>query len=138
MTNKTIYITDNDMRRLRELILVARQFRKEEEKYLQELETELSRGKIIKSQDIPSDVITMNSEVHLRDLNTKEEITYRLVFPDHADVNQGWVSILAPIGTALLGYRVGDIIEWKVPAGIAKLKVEEIIYQPEANGKDLS
>lgn len=138
MTNKTIYITDNDMRRLRELILVARQFRKEEEKYLQELETELSRGKIIKSQDIPSDVITMNSEVHLRDLNTKEEITYRLVFPDHADVNQGWVSILAPIGTALLGYRVGDIIEWKVPAGIAKLKVEKIIYQPEANGKDLS
>jgi len=138
MTNKTIYITDNDMRRLRELILVARQFRKEEEKYLQELETELNRGKIIKSQDIPPDVITMNSEVHLRDLNTKEEITYRLVFPDHADANQGWVSILAPIGTALLGYRVGDIIEWKVPAGIAKLKVEKIIYQPEANGEDLS
>lgn len=138
MTNKTIYITENDMRRLRELILVARQFRKEEEKYLQELETELNRGKIIKSQDIPPDVITMNSEVHLRDLNTKEEITYRLVFPDHADANQGWVSILAPIGTALLGYRVGDIIEWKVPAGIAKLKVEKIIYQPEANGEDLS
>lgn len=138
MTNKTIYITDNDMRRLREFILVARQFRKEEEKYLQELETELNRGKIIKSQDIPPDVITMNSEVHLRDLNTKEEITYRLVFPDHADANQGWVSILAPIGTALLGYRVGDIIEWKVPAGIAKLKVEKIIYQPEANGEDLS
>lgn len=138
MTNKTIYITDNDMRRLQELILVARQFRKEEEKYLQELETELNRGKIIKSQDIPPDVITMNSEVHLRDLNTKEEITYRLVFPDHADANQGWVSILAPIGTALLGYRVGDIIEWKVPAGIAKLKVEKIIYQPEANGEDLS
>ncbi len=138
MTNKTIYITDNDMRRLRELILVARQFRKEEEKYLQELETELNRGKIIKSQDIPPDVITMNSEVHLRDLNTKEEITYQLVFPDHADASQGRVSILAPIGTALLGYSVGDIIEWKVPAGVAKLKVEKIIYQPESNGEDLS
>ena len=138
MTNKTIYITDNDMRRLRELILVARQFRKEEEKYLQELETELNRGKIIKSQDIPPDVITMNSEVHLRDLNTKEEITYQLVFPDHADASQERVSILAPIGTALLGYSVGDIIEWKVPAGVAKLKVEKIIYQPEANGEDLS
>ena len=138
MTNKTIYITDNDMRRLRELIMVARQFKKEEERYLQELEAELDRGKIIKSQDIPSDVITMNSEVHLRDLNTKEEITYQLVFPDQADSSQGRVSILAPIGTALLGYSVGDIIEWKVPAGIAKLKVEKIIYQPEANGKDLS
>ena len=138
MTNKTIYITENDMRRLRELILVARQFKKEEEKYLQGLEAELSRGKIIKSQDIPQDIITMNSEVHLRDLNTKEEITYQLVFPDHADPSQGRVSILAPIGTALLGYSVGDIIEWKVPAGVAKLKVEKIIYQPEANGEDLS
>jgi len=138
MTNKTIYITDNDMRRLRELIMVARQFKKEEEKYLQELEAELNRGKIIKSQDIPPDIITMNSEVHLRDLNTKEEITYQLVFPDHADYSQGRVSILAPIGTALLGYSVGDIIEWKVPAGVTKLKVEKIIYQPEANGEDLS
>lgn len=138
MERKNIYITDNDMRRLRELILVARQFKKEEEKYLQELETELNRGKIIKSQDIPPDVITMNSEVHLRDLSTKEEITYQLVFPDQADASQGRVSILAPIGTALLGYSVGDIIEWKVPAGVAKLKVEKIIYQPEANGEDLS
>ena len=138
MTNKTIYITDNDMRRLRELIMVARQFKKEEEKYLQDLEAELNRGKIIKSQDIPQDIITMNSEVHLRNLNTKEEITYQLVFPDQADASQGRVSILAPIGTALLGYSVGDIIEWKVPAGVAKLQVEKIIYQPEANGEDLS
>ncbi len=134
MAIKNIYITDNDMRRLRELILVARQFRKEEEKYLQELETELDRGKVVKSQDIPPNIITMNSEVHLRDLNTKEEITYQLVFPDQADASQGRVSILAPIGTALLGYSVGDVIEWKVPAGIAKLKVEKILYQPEAAG----
>lgn len=134
MATRAIYITDNDLKRLRELIIVAREFGKEEEKYLTELEKELDRGKVVRSQEIPSDVITMNSEVHLKDLNTKEEITYRLVFPDHADANQGWVSILAPIGTALLGYRVGDIIEWKVPAGIAKLKVEKILYQPEAAG----
>jgi regulator of nucleoside diphosphate kinase len=134
MATRAIYITDNDLKRLRELIIVAREFGKEEEKYLTELEKELNRGKVVKSQEIPSDVITMNSEVHLKDLNTKEEITYRLVFPDHADANQGWVSILAPIGTALLGYRVGDIIEWKVPAGITRLKVEKILYQPEAAG----
>jgi len=137
MVMKNIYITDNDMRRLRELIMVARQFKKEEERYLQELEAELNRATIIKSQEVPPDVITMNSEVHLRDLNTKEEITYTLVFPDQADASQGRVSILAPIGTALLGYSVGDVIEWKVPAGVAKLKVEKIIYQPEANGKDI-
>jgi regulator of nucleoside diphosphate kinase len=134
MANRIIYITDNDMRRLRELIIVAREFGKEDEKYLLELENELNRGKIVKSQDVPSNVITMNSEVYLRDLNTKEEITYRLVFPYRADASKGRISILAPIGTALLGYSVGDIIEWKVPAGIAKLKVEKILYQPEAAG----
>jgi len=134
MATRAIYITDNDLKRLRELIIVAREFGKEKEKYLTELEKELDRGNVVKSQEIPPDVITMNSEVHLNDLNTKKEVTYRLVFPDHADANQGWVSILAPIGTALLGYRVGDIIEWKVPAGITRLKVEKILYQPEAAG----
>lgn len=134
MANRIIYITDNDMRRLRELIIVAREFGKEDEMYLQELERELNRGKVVKSQDVPSNVITMNSEVYLRDLNTKKEITYRLVFPYRADASKGRISILAPIGMALLGYSVGDIIEWKVPAGIAKLKVEKILYQPEAAG----
>lgn len=137
MLTRNIYITDKDMRRLRELIMVARQFKKEEEKHLQELETKLNRAKIIKPQDVPSDVITMNSEVHLQDLNTKEKITYRLVFVTQAYARQGQISILDPIGTALLGCRVDDVIKWEEPVGIAKLKVEKILYQPETNGKDI-
>ncbi|NLT13135.1 MAG: nucleoside diphosphate kinase regulator [Clostridiales bacterium] len=137
MSEKHIYITDNDMKRLRELILVVRQFKKEEEKYLQELEAELDRAEIVKANEVPPDVITMNSEVHLRDLETEEEISYKLVFPEQADAGEGRISVLAPIGTALLGYRVGNIIEWKVPAGVAKLRVEKIIYQPEAHGRDI-
>ncbi len=134
MSGRSIFITENDMRRLRELIIAAREFGKEDERYLRELENELDQGKVIKPQEIPPDVITMNSEVHLRDLNSGEEKTYRLVFPDRADASQGRISVLAPVGTALLGYRVGDVIEWKVPAGITKLKVEKLIYQPEAAG----
>lgn len=134
MAVKEIYITDNDMKRLRELILVAREFGHEAEKYLLDLEKELDRGHIVRSQEIPGDVITMNSEVHLRDMATRKEITYKVVFPDDADAGQGRVSVLAPIGTALLGYRVGDVIEWQVPAGPVKLKVEKILYQPEASG----
>jgi len=134
MSHKNIYITENDLTRLRELILVARKFGKEDEKYLIDLENELNRGKVIEPHDMPPNIITMNSEIHLKNLNTKEETIYRLVFPDHADVSQGRISILAPIGTALLGYGVGDIIEWKVPAGIAKLKVVKILYQPESAG----
>jgi len=134
MLKKLIYITDNDMRRLKKLIMVAREFGKEGEKYLMDLEGELERGKVVKPQDIPNNIITMHSKIRLRNIDTQEEMIYQLVFPDNADVNQGKISILAPIGTALLGYKVGDIVKWKVPAGLTKLKVEEILYQPEAAG----
>jgi len=134
MSKKLIYITDDDMKRLKELIMVAREFGKENEKYLRDLEGELVRGKVVKSQDIRNNIITMNSKIRLRNIDTQEEMIYQLVFPDNADVNQSKISILAPIGTALLGYKAGDIIEWKVPAGLTKLKVEDILYQPEAVG----
>jgi len=134
MSEKLIYITDNDMKRLKELIMVAREFGNENEKYLKELENELERGKVVKSQDIPNNIITMNSKIKLWDINTQEEMIYLLVFPNNADANEGKISILAPIGTALLGYKVGDIIEWSVPGGMAKLEVKEILYQPEAAG----
>jgi len=134
MSEKLIYITDNDMKRLKELIMVASELDKKDEKYLKDLEGELERGKVVKSQDIPSNVITMNSKIRLRDIDTQEEMIYQLVFPDNADASQGKISILAPIGTALLGYKVGDIVKWKVPAELTKLKVEDILYQPEAAG----
>ena len=63
-----------------------------------------------------------------------EEETYTLVYPENMDMSQGKVSILAPIGTAMLGYRVGDVFEWEVPAGNRRLKVEKLLYQPEDSG----
>ena len=127
-----IYITDSDKKRLEQLIREARAFGSEHEIYLEKLEGELNRGKVVKSKEIPKDVITMNSKVRLKDLDTREEMIYWLVFPDDADPEQNKISILAPIGTALIGYRVGDVIEWEVPAGLRKLKVLEVLYQPEA------
>lgn len=134
MSMKEIYITDNDMKRLRELVMVARDFGHEEEIYLKKLEGELNKAKIVKFKDIPHDVITMNSVVHLLDIVEGEVSIYKLVFPNQADASEDRVSILAPIGTALLGYSVGDVIELEVPAGIVKLKVKKILYQPEASG----
>ena len=134
MSKKLIYITDNDMKRLKELIMVAKEFGNKDKKYLRELEDELDKGEVVNSRDIPNNIITMNSKVRLRDINTQKEMICWLVFPDDSNADQGKISILAPIGTALLGYKVGDIIEWKVPAGLTKLKVEEILYQPEAAG----
>ncbi len=134
MKEKVIYITDSEKRRLKQLIKEARASGSEHEIYIEKLEGELNRGKVVKSKKIPKDVITMNSKVRLKDLDTQEEMIYWLVFPGDADPDQNKISILAPIGTALIGYRVGDVIEWKVPAGLRKLKVLEVLYQPEAAG----
>lgn len=76
----------------------------------------------------------MNSTFRLRDVDTDQEAVYTLVFPGDADSARGKVSILAPIGTAVLGYKIGDMIEWEVPAGRKRFKVEQIVYQPEAAG----
>ncbi len=64
-----------------------------------------------------------------------KEMTIQLVFPSEADYERGKISIMAPIGTALIGYGVGDTVEWRVPAGIRRLKIQEVLYQPEAAGQ---
>ena len=130
-----IYITEFDLKRLKELIKVAGQFGdKRVLRYLEELDEELDRAESMVPQEIPHDVITMNSRFRLRNTDTDEESEYTLVFPGDADSSKGKISILAPIGTAVLGYKVGDAIEWEVPAGRKQFKVEEIMYQPEAAG----
>jgi len=83
---------------------------------------------------IPADVITMRSKVSLKDLKSGQTVMYSLVFPSEANSNEGRISVLAPIGTALLGNRSGDVVESRVPSGLRRLKVKEILYQPEAAG----
>ena len=131
MKVREIYITKNDMERLRSLIEI---YNGKDAPYLERLEEELDRARVVAPPDIPSDVITMNSVVRIKDLDTGEEKTLMLVFPGKAGVNNNTVSILAPIGTALIGYREGATIKWKVPAGTKKFQVMEVVYQPERLG----
>ena len=130
----TIYVTELDYNRLSGLIERTRERNGTDREYLNKLEAELDRAEIVERQDMPRDVITMRSKVRLKDLVSGESNTYSLVFPTEADSAEGKISVLAPIGTAILGYRQGDTIEWPVPSGLRKLKVEEVIYQPEAAG----
>jgi len=132
MEDRAIYITAFDRKRLTKLI--SDSVNNSNKVYLNELAKELERAKEVAPQDIPEDVITMNSKIRLLDAESEEEMEYTLVFPADADLKNHKISILAPIGTALIGYRVGDTIEWKVPRGIRKIKVKEILYQPEAAG----
>ena len=129
-----IYITEPDYNRLSTLIEKTRDGNGVDRQYLNKLESELDRAEIVDAKDIPANVITMRSTVRLKDLVSGEENTYSLVFPTEADFSQGKISVLAPIGTAILGYKSGDTIEWTVPSGLRRLKVDKIVYQPEAAG----
>jgi regulator of nucleoside diphosphate kinase len=131
-----IYITQDDMTRLRRLIAGRYAANPMDREYLSTLEEELDRAEVVNPDKVPRDVITMGSEVRLKDLDSKEVKIYRLVFPNDVRFTENALSILAPVGTALLGYRAGDVIEWQVPKGTRRLRVLKVLYQPEASGLD--
>jgi regulator of nucleoside diphosphate kinase len=131
---RRLFITDTDRDRLEKLLLGTRQWSSRDKAHLQALEEELDKAYTVESREIPGDVVTMRSQMRVRDMKSGAEMDISVVFPSEADSEQGKISVLAPIGTALLGYRVGDVVEWKVPGGLRRLKVERILYQPEAAG----
>jgi len=135
MRERKLHITDSDMQRLRKLLEGSHNWNQKDREYLEDLEDELDRAVIVSSRKVPPDIVTMNTQMRVKDLDSGKEMTIQLVFPSNADYEQGKISIMAPIGTALIGYGVGDTVEWKVPAGIRRLKIEEILYQPEAAGQ---
>jgi regulator of nucleoside diphosphate kinase len=128
-----IVVTATDFERLHRLVDGRRVGSVSDSEYLDTLEQELDRAEIVEPHEIPDNVVTMNSEVRLKDMDSGDEKVYRLVFPGPFR-GENSVSILAPIGTALLGYRTGDVIEWRVPRGVRRLKILEVLYQPEAAG----
>jgi regulator of nucleoside diphosphate kinase len=130
MDTRVIYITEADMKRLRPLIEGVKNSRDD----LRGLQAELAHARVVTPADVPPDVITMNSKARLRDLETGEEMIFTLAFPGNASIEHDRISVVAPIGTAMLGHRVGDEFEWEVPAGSVRLRVEEVLYQPEAAG----
>jgi regulator of nucleoside diphosphate kinase len=137
MNNRTIYITAHDMEQLKKLLGEEKNrhgYGNGRGEHLKGLETELNRSIRVGDDKVPPDVITMHSKAHLIDLDSGEELLYTLVFPNEADIRQDKISVLAPIGTAMLGYRVGDMFEWTVPDGVRRLQVKQVLYQPETAG----
>src|SRR5690606_6337585 len=99
------------------------------------LEGELVRADVREPKDIPPDVVTMNSEVACVDENSGKEFVVRLVYPQDANPSEQRVSVLAPIGAALLGMSVGNSITWPLPGGReTRVRVAAVKYQPEASG----
>lgn len=127
---RTIIIAEEDRARLTALIHRALD-QGQDTSALAALAGELRRARVVPRVRVPSDVVTMNSTVRLRDLEAGEEETYTLVLPHEADISAGRLSILAPVGTALLGYRLGDVVEWPIPAGVARFRIEEVASPPK-------
>jgi regulator of nucleoside diphosphate kinase len=128
--NRQIIITDTDRKKLSAIIGDGKGPVRERAG-LKALQSELDRARVLPPMEVPGDVITMYSRAVLRDLDTGEDMEFTLVFPHEADIDEGKISVLAPLGTAMLGYRVGDEFAWEVPGGNRRLKVADVVFQPE-------
>jgi regulator of nucleoside diphosphate kinase len=124
-----VYITQFDKDRLMKLL----DKKKPHDDFDKALLVELDRGKLVSPKDVPPDVITMNSEIRFQDEHGGDW-EYWLVFPEDADLTKKKISILSPIGCALLGYGVGDKITLHTPQGRKDLTVQEVVHQPEREG----
>ncbi|HYP90051.1 MAG TPA: nucleoside diphosphate kinase regulator [Polyangiaceae bacterium] len=102
---------------------------------LSPLERELAEAIVVEPQEVPPTVVTMNSEVEVVDLETDERRSLTVVFPSMAGVEMGRVSVLAPLGTALIGCCEGALVAWQTPRGRRQLQVSRVVYQPEASGR---
>src|SRR5690606_24859251 len=131
---RTIYVTQQDKTRLEALLGGPISARNQEA--AEALESELVQAKLVAPEEIPPDVVTMNSKVRFVDEDSSGERVVTLVYPKDADPAEGKVSVLAPVGAALLGLAVGQSIQWPMPGGrVKRFRIEEVLYQPEAAGE---
>jgi len=99
------------------------------------LRAELARADVVAPAEMPADVVTMNSRVRMVDVDSGAASEVTLVYPRDADADAGRVSVLAPVGSAILGLRVGQVMDWPMPGGRRRLRIDAIRYQPEAAGE---
>jgi regulator of nucleoside diphosphate kinase len=123
---KPIYISSDDHRRLKGTVsdLVRSGARVSDS--VKKLKEELERAVVLNPLAIPPDVVVLHSRVDLRDLGTGDLEEWVLTMPEHADPENQRLSVLAPIGTAILGFAEGDEIEWETPGGIRRIKIERV------------
>ena len=127
-----ICVTRTDLEALLGLVEARRGLSPRDQAHLDALEQELGRADVVEPAELPHDVVSLRSKVRVKDLANGQVRDYTLVPPREADVAAGRLSILAPIGTALLGYRQGDVVEWTMPGGPRRLQVLKVLFQPEA------
>lgn len=130
-----IKITELDSIRLSKLIQAARNDKRTEIKNLEVLANEINRAEKVDSKSITPEFVTMNSVVQVINKETKSQMVVKVVYPSDADFKKKYVSVLSPLGSALLGYKIGDTVQFEAPKGEVDITIKSIEYQPEADGK---
>jgi regulator of nucleoside diphosphate kinase len=103
--------------------------------HVRALDAEMRDAIVMPAAQVPPNVITMHSKAVLS-FGGEEDEMYTLVYPNEADLSENLLSVLSPVGTAILGYRVGDVVDWDVPDGTVAIQVKSVEYQPEAAGDE--
>jgi len=140
MRETPIIVTDRDISRLRGLLGGASDASLRDRAHLAQLRSELERAAVLAADELPAGVVTIDSLVRVVDLDSGQRSVLTLVLPQEADVAERRISVLAPIGTALLGFRAGDDVEWVMPGGTRRLHIEHVVqpHQIVATRRDRS
>lgn len=131
---KQIIITKQDFNKIHHSITDAKAKNSIKKDEAEKLLAELKSAKVVEQDQVEADVVTMNSIVKIQFENNKHSMELQLVYPAEANLKEKKISIFSAVASALIGYRVGDEIDWLVPSGMTKIIINEIVYQPESAG----
>ena len=134
MVLETPTITAVDRMRLHDMVRALRSVGDPFGSHLRELTETLERAEVVPATEVPGDVVTMNSRVRTRDVDTGKAETFTLVYHGESGMFDSRLSVLTPMGVAALGARVGEVIDFPMRRGIRRLRIEEMLYQPESAG----
>lgn len=133
--DKEIKITVLDYIRLNKIVGNSRKQKNCDLRSLNTLERKISEAVKVDSTRIAPQFVTMNSVVQVLDEGTNKPMTIRLVYPNEADFKKEYVSVLSPLGSSMLGRKIGDTVQFDAPVGIVTIRIQQIDYQPEASGE---
>ncbi len=136
MPTPNLVISESDSRQLRMLVENALSSNGKDQANWEALAEEIEKAQVVPTTQLPNNVVTMHSRVRIIDVRTGEQRVFELVYPHEANFAENKLSVLAPIGTALLGYPAGTEISWNVPSGIRRLRIEAVKQPSDATHRE--
>lgn len=125
-TDNQVILLKKDFNVLNEYVKNLHGMQVNEKENFMKLSQELGKARLVNDDELPSDTVRIDSKVVIRDIENKRDMTITIVMPQNADIKQKRVSVLAPIGTALIGFRKGQKVSWQVPAGTKTFTIMDV------------